>query len=284
MATTSAREAREALGNRLRDIRRDARLTGRDLASLAGWHFTKVSKIEHGRTMPTESDLELWTFHCLAQSELPDLIMTARNVERMYAELRRLHRAGTARYQRGLLDDHAKARRFRVFTISLIPGVLQTRDYATVRLSEAAEMLGHPDDISETVEARMRRTELIRSGDRLFHFVVCENALRAGLAPPEVMYAQLRHLLEVQNLTRVHLGILPTSVRRYMPMCEFWIIDDRQVTTETFSAIITIDQPREIAVYAKVFDHYARHAIYGPVARDLITEAANDLEQLKATS
>jgi len=47
-------EARHALGARLREIRLDAGLSARELARLAGWHFTKVSKIEHGKQTPSE--------------------------------------------------------------------------------------------------------------------------------------------------------------------------------------------------------------------------------------
>ena len=105
--TGTVQAAREALGIRLRDLRRDARLSGRELAALTGWHFTKVSKIEHGRTMPTEDDLELWCFHCRAQNELPDLIATARSIEKMYSEIKRLMRTGTVRYQKEFLADYA---------------------------------------------------------------------------------------------------------------------------------------------------------------------------------
>ena len=45
---------------------------------------------------------------------------------------------------------------------------------------------------------------------------------------------------------------------------------------ETFSAIIGVDQPREIAIYARVFDHYARSAVYGTEARKLIAAALDD--------
>jgi hypothetical protein len=90
------------------------------------------------------------------------------------------------------------------------------------------------------------------------------------------MHAQLEHLLDAEPLPRVSLGILPTRVRRYAPFCSFWITDDRRVEVETFSAIISIDQPREIAVYARVFDHYARSAVYGVHARALIAAAMND--------
>jgi transcriptional regulator with XRE-family HTH domain len=277
LAARSAREARVALGQRLRELRADARLSGRELAARAGWHYTKVSKIEHGSTMPSDADLELWCFHCTAQAELPDLIATARNVERMYAELRRLHRVGIAGYQRELLADQSRNRRFRVFAMSAVPGPLQIREYARIRVSEGAEMLGlHGDDIEETADVRMERAALLRTGHRLFHFVVCEHVLRSAMAPPEVMRAQLRHLLDAEPLPQVHLGILPTRARRYTPFCSFWITEDRYVEIETFSAIIRIDQPREIAIYARVFDHYARNAVYGSQARSLIAAAMED--------
>ena len=52
--TTPVQQAREALGARLREIRKDADLTARALAAAMGSHFTKVSKIENGARSPTE--------------------------------------------------------------------------------------------------------------------------------------------------------------------------------------------------------------------------------------
>lgn len=271
-------ESKEALGLRLKDIRKDARLTGRQLATLTGWHFTKVSKIEHGRTMPSESDLEAWCFHCMAQAELPDLIATTRAIEKAYAELRRLHRTGTARYQRDLLDRTAKGRRFRVFTVNLVPGAFQTPAYASRVLTDAAEMLGHPADIEATVAARMERARTVQTGGRFYHAVMLENVLNAGIVPTDVMTAQLHHMLELRQAPSLHLGIIPTGKRRYMPMCEFNITDDTAVDVETFSAIIRVTQPREIAVYAKVFDHYAREAVYGKDVIEIIRRALEQSE------
>lgn len=282
--TGTVEAAREALGIRLRDLRRDARLSGRELAALTGWHFTKVSKIEHGRTMPTEDDLELWCFHCRAQNELPDLIATARSIEKMYAEIRHLMRTGTARYQREALEEEARSRRFRNFQVALIPGFLQTPDYAAAILTDAAKMLGHPADIESTVSARQERAKLMVSGDKLFDFVLLESVLTTSVAPSEVMRDQLRHLLDALPLPRVHLGIVPALTRVYMPMCGFDIIDDRYVEIESFSAIIRVTQPHEVALYAKVFDHYARLAVYHDQARALITRHIHEFEQLGETS
>lgn len=282
--STSVQAAREALGTRLRELRKDARLSGRQLAELCEWHFTKVSKIEHGTTAPSDADLELWCLHCRAESQLPDLLATSRGIEKMYVELRRLMRAGAARYQREILASEMSARRYRVFTMFMIPGALQTRPYATVRLSEFSDMTQTPADVEQAVDARMERGRLIRSGERMFHFVMCEAALRTAMATPEVMAEQLAYLIEASRLPRVHLGVVPTSVRQYMPLCEFWIFDDAVVETETYSAAIRMEQPGEIAMYARVFDHYARVAVYGDAARDLIQEALGEWEQLRATN
>jgi transcriptional regulator with XRE-family HTH domain len=252
-------------------------VSGRQLAALAGWHFTKISKIEHGHSMPSEADIELWCFHCGAESQVPDLAATARGIEKMYVELKRLLRTGTARYQQELLDEEARTRHFRIFDPAILPGALQTAGYATVRLSEFAEMVGIPADIQETVAVRMERGKLLLSGQRLFHFVLGEHALRAVVADRDVMEEQLRHLLELSRLPGLRLGILPARTRHYMTFCGFWIFDDREVQMETYSAAVRVTQPREIAMYAKVFEHYSMRAVYGQQARDLISQALADL-------
>jgi transcriptional regulator with XRE-family HTH domain len=270
-------QARQILGGRLRDIRKEARVSGRQLGALAGWHFTKISKIEHGHTMPSAADIELWCFHCGADSQIPDLTAAARGIEKMYVELKRLLRSGTAAYQRELLKEETRTRHFRIFNPAVIPGALQTQEYATTRLTEFADMVGIPADVEDTVTARMERGRLLASGDRLFHFVLGEHALRAALADPDVMADQLGHLLEISRLPRLRLGIVPTRVRHYMTFCGFWIFDNRAVQLETYSAAITVTQPREIAMYAKVFEHYSGRARYGQQARDLISQALGDL-------
>jgi transcriptional regulator with XRE-family HTH domain len=275
--TNDVQQARQALGYRLGDIRKDARVSGRQLAALAGWHFTKVSKIEHGRSMPSDADIELWCFHCGAETQIADLTAAARGIEKLYIELKRLLRAGTARYQQELLDEETRTRHFRIFEPAIVPGALQTPGYATARLSEFADMVGIPADPQAVVAVRMERARLLLSGERLFHVVLSEHALYAALADRDVMEEQLRHLLEICQLPRLRLGVLPTRVRHYMTFGGFWIFDDREAQLETYSAAVKITQPSELAMYAKVFEHYSRRAVYGQQARDLIGLAIEDL-------
>ena len=106
-----SQRAKEALGIRLRDIRKDARLTGRALAQTWGWHHTKVSKIEHAVTTPSDDDLEKWCHACNAEDQLDDLIASARAIESMYVEWRRALRFGMKHNQqaRNTLHEQKQA-------------------------------------------------------------------------------------------------------------------------------------------------------------------------------
>lgn len=246
-------QARQALANRLRDLRTNARLSGRELAAQAGWHYTKVSKIEHGTTMPSEADLELWCFHCHAESEYADLVAMTRGIERMYRELRKPFRSGTAHYQKAVLREEADARMYRSFTIDILPGLLQTEAYAHLVLTRISELMGLPDTSAEAVTVRMQRAQILQDSRRLFHFVVYENAIRA--AQPNV-----------------HLGVLPIRTAHYAIMNEFTIIDDMIVDVETHSAIIKAEQPAEVDLYSRLFAHYSKLAVYGQPARLIIED------------
>jgi transcriptional regulator with XRE-family HTH domain len=83
----------EALGIRLRDLRRDVGLTGRRLASACHWQPSKVSKIEYGRQTPTETDIRDWCLACGFPSEIPDLITAVRSIHAQFVECAALSKA-----------------------------------------------------------------------------------------------------------------------------------------------------------------------------------------------
>jgi transcriptional regulator with XRE-family HTH domain len=95
--SSSAKQAQEALGARLREIRKDAGLSGPALGAGTGQHFTRVSKIEHGVQAPSDQDIRDWCEACGAEEQIPDLIATARAVQSAYLESRRQARAGMKR-------------------------------------------------------------------------------------------------------------------------------------------------------------------------------------------
>jgi hypothetical protein len=82
--TSPAQQARAALGVRLREIRKGASLTARDLAITFGCHFSKISRIANGVQAPSEANIKAWCRACNAERQIPDLIATARAIESMH--------------------------------------------------------------------------------------------------------------------------------------------------------------------------------------------------------
>jgi transcriptional regulator with XRE-family HTH domain len=67
----SVHEARHALGQRLRELRQQAGLTGRQVADSPSWPASKVSRLENGRQTPTDEDVRAWASvtHAGAETE-----------------------------------------------------------------------------------------------------------------------------------------------------------------------------------------------------------------------
>jgi hypothetical protein len=274
--TASVQQARQALGARLRQVRRDADLTGRAFAAAAGWHFTKVSKLENGARVPSEADIRIWCRVCRAEDQVTDLIAAARTVELMYVEWRRQMRAGMRHSQAVRLPVYERTGLFRLYEPGLVPGILQTAQYAAAVISSFMKFSGIPADIDEAVAARMEWQKVIY-GDREFQVVLEEQALRTRAGTAEVMAGQLDRLLAVMSLPRVRLGVIPSMAeRRVMPSGGFLIFDEELVQVETVSAWLNVTQPQEIALYTRRFELLGESAVHGYEARALIHRALED--------
>ncbi|HEY1622562.1 MAG TPA: helix-turn-helix transcriptional regulator [Streptosporangiaceae bacterium] len=275
---SSFQRARVALGLRLRELRRDARLTGRQLAESQGWHPSKVSKIEAGKQTPSLGDIENWARACSRPDLAAELGASLRTLEEQYVEFRRLFRSGQRLHQVALAETEAEAESVRNFENVMVPGLLQTPGYARSMLSERLADITSVDDVDDAVAGRMQRQHALYNSGKRFHFIITEAALRYLLCPPDVMAGQLDRLVTLSTLTTVRFGVIPFSVQLpVIPLQGFYIYDDRAVHIENFTAALQLTQPSEIAAYAKLFDQLAETARYGASARAVITRALADL-------
>ncbi|MEU2378179.1 helix-turn-helix domain-containing protein [Streptomyces misionensis] len=274
-SSSSVQQARETLGKRLREIRQDSGLTARQLASRAGWHESKCSRIENGRTAPSDDDLRMYTLHCGATGQTADLIATARNIDGAYVEWRRMERSGLRRAQESVLPLWERTLRFRAYSSWLIPGPFQTRGYITALLRSIRDRRAVPDDLEAAVQVRVDKQRLLHDGRRRFAVVLEESTLRHRIGGPETMAGQLGHLLSLASLPNVSLGVIPLSTDRsaLWPVEDFWIFDEGQVNVELVSAFLTITQPHEVGTYGRTFSALADLAVHGAPARALIASA-----------
>ncbi|MFE1408749.1 helix-turn-helix domain-containing protein [Streptomyces sp. NPDC058770] len=270
-------EARDRVAVRLRNLRADAGLTGQQLAERTGWQGSKVSRLQSGRTQPSDDDIRAWCRACGAEDKAADLIAASRQAQQMYTEWRRVQRAGLRAVQEARKPLYDRTKVMRVYSSSVIPGMLQTRAYATALLSEIARFNRTPDDSPAAVEARMERSQVIHRAGRRFPILIEESVLRRQIGGPDVMAEQLGYLLQVAQLHSVTLGVIPTATGAMWPLETYTIFDAEQVTVELLTAAITINTPSEVAQYAAAHEEMSAAAEHGHGAMRLITKTVSTL-------
>jgi transcriptional regulator with XRE-family HTH domain len=275
---TSVDEARKALGKRLRELRQQANLNGRQLAESLSWAPSKVSKLENGNQTPTDEDIRSWTLAVGSEGETELLLASLHTLELQHAEWQRQLRGGLKQHQQELIAQDENVRLFRAFEATFIPGLLQTAEYARARFAQSIAVFKVRNDINEAVAARIQRQSILYRPDKRFHFVLTEAALRYRLCPPEIMLGQLDRLISFAALPNVKLGIIGFETAYVVaPAHGFWLLDTERVMVETFSAELNLSQPPEIELYSGIFESLAGVASYGRSARAIITRVIDEL-------
>lgn len=137
-----------------------------------------------------------------------------------------------------LILDRERSGPTRAFSPALLPGAVQTRDYAHALITASA----HHDDpvtIRRALKVRMQRHEELLHGAGHHHtYVITELALVCGLVEETVMEAQLAHLRNVAGLEHADLRLLPTGGTE--PWTLGFVLRDGQVSLEGASGLIAL--------------------------------------------
>ncbi len=264
------------LANRLHGLRKAAGLTGDELAKRLGWTRTKVPKIENGHQMPSRDDILNWVRTCgqsdAVADELTDMLAEGHTFRREWKyELERSHAAVQADWQ----QMERQARAYRNIQILVIPGLLQTPDYARYRALDAVANYGAaPDGVDAAVVARMQRQQVLYDTSRTFEFLTTEAALRIGAAPAPVMIGQLDRLAVMSRLPNMILGIIPLGVTLpLLPQNGFTILDDR-ILVETHTGETATLGGEQAEAFGRFADVLMAEALTGEDARSLCMSAA----------
>lgn len=206
-----------------------------------------------------------------------ELVEDLRTLRVEYATWRRQLRGGFAPRQRvgRLLDEGVTS--LRAMQTGVVPGLLQTADYARAIFLGLAAVHGERD-IEAAVHERLRRQDVLYQPGRSFRFLLHESALRARVGSTGTHRAQLDRLLVLAGLDTVQLALLPWSTELVTPPDHgFDLFDDRLVLVETFNAELAVREADDIALYSRLFESYWEVAIRGEQASALITRVALDL-------
>jgi transcriptional regulator with XRE-family HTH domain len=252
---TPTQRARQALTQRLRQLRRATSATGAEFAARLGdgWGQPKVSKIETGKQLPTVEDVNAWARATGADTtELLDLLDRARIEYASFRE-RYVDVAGADQLQDAIGAAEAAATRIAHYDPMLIPGILQTPDYARELLhlpSGPAQSGATEEEINRMIASRLRRQAILYEPGRDITLLIGEGALRTRLASPATMRIQLDHIARLaETLTTAVIGIVTFDAPAPIATLNGWGITDDLVTVETDAGNVEIADPEHVQRY-----------------------------------
>ncbi|GGX33672.1 helix-turn-helix domain-containing protein [Streptomyces lomondensis] len=276
--STDYQQAREALGLQLRELRftcPDGRLTGAQLAERLGegWTKSKVSKLENGRQTATVEELRAWADATGHPGAYDGLLAQLRGFESHIRSWRRQLASGHRPVQDAITAEHSRTRVLTIWENNLIPGMLQTADYARHVITRHANLMQSPRDTEEAVRARVLRQQGLSEPGRKYRILIWEGALHALVCPPTVLAAQLDRLVGLIGLDTLELGVVPFSASlKIYAGNGFWIYDERRVVVEDWHAELWLDDADSIATYLRVWRTLEESAVYGVDAQNVISQ------------
>jgi Domain of unknown function (DUF5753) len=212
-----------------------------------------VSKIETGKQLPTAADIHAWA--AATDAETPELLELLDRARIEYATFRERYAevAGADRLQDAIGAAEAAATRIAHYEPVLVPGILQTADYARELLhlpSGPAQSGAGDDEISRMIASRLRRQAILYEAGRDITILMGEGALRTRIASPSAMRAQLEHIARLaETLTTATLGIVPFSSQAPIASLNGWVLTDDLATVETDAGNVEIADPEHVERY-----------------------------------
>ncbi|EGX58261.1 putative DNA-binding protein [Streptomyces zinciresistens K42] len=281
--STDYQQARIALGLRLRELRLtcpEGRLTGAQLAESlgAGWTKSKVSKLENGRQTADAEELRAWADATGHPNAYDGLLAQLRGFESHIRSWRRQLSSGHKPVQDAITTEHDRTRVLTIWENVLIPGMLQTADYARHVLTRHANLMQSPRDTEDAVRARILRQQGLSEPGRKYRIMMWEGALYALVCPPSVLAAQLDRLVGLVGLDTLDLGVVPFAAPlKIYPGNGFWVYDERRVVVEDWHAEMWLDDADSVATYLHVWSTLSDSAVCGVDAQNVINRARRAL-------
>jgi transcriptional regulator with XRE-family HTH domain len=264
-ASPTVRRRRLAL--ELRRLREAAGMTIEHVAKSLECSDSKISRIETARVRATPRDVrDLLALYGVTGTRQAGLIQLAREAR----QTGWWHQAYGDLPVRALVGLEDAAASISYYVQQLIPGLLQTEDYARAVLRAIRLDLG-PAEVERRVGLRMARQSLLtRDEPPELWAVIDEAVLRRVVGGQEVMRQQLKRLAEAAARPNVTLQVLPFTAGEHAGMDgPFTILgfpdpaDPDVVYLEHTTSDLYLEDPEATTRYARLFDHLRAESL-GP--------------------
>jgi transcriptional regulator with XRE-family HTH domain len=268
--TTSPVVQRRRLRTELRRARLDAGLTQEQVATAMDWSLSKLIRIENGSVGISLNDLKAILAHYKITDDerAAELIALSRGArERSWWNSYR----DVAPRLLQLIEYEAAAFIARNFQPLIVPGLLQTEEYARASIRQLDPKM-KPSDLEDFVAIRMKRQELLQRSDApLLFFVMDEAVIRRIVGGPDVMRRQLQRMIDVSDMPNVTIEVVPFAAGLLPGLQSQFLIyefhdaadDDVLYLEGVRGELLSRDSKDDVVSFREVFEQL-REASLGP--------------------
>ncbi|MER5525965.1 helix-turn-helix transcriptional regulator [Streptomyces sp. NPDC002677] len=262
---------RRKLGAELRALRTGAGLTSGEAARLVGWHQSKVSRIETGASGVKPADVRLLLdAYGVIEGQLRELLLVLAGSEDTAGRHHWWHayRGVLPPTYRDFISLESQAGAMRTLETSVVPGLLQTPEYARAVTRAAVDGLDD-EALDALVKVRLARQDVLRNHPPLeLSAVLDEAVLRREVGGPGVMARQLERLVEAARLPQVRLQVLPFSAGAHIGITGPFVIfsfpstsDLDVVVLDQLTSSLYLERKEDLQAYTEAFNALQIHAL-----------------------
>ncbi|MFJ2575438.1 helix-turn-helix domain-containing protein [Kitasatospora aureofaciens] len=283
MARTNPTLRQRRLGAELRRMREQAGFGGSELGRAVGMNPAQVTQMESGKIGISVERLRTIAATCMCVNQplidaLADII-TERVKPGWWEEYRGT--LATDFLENAELEGHA--RRLATYTVTFIPGLLQTGAYATAVFSNSFPPLPR-HEVDLRTAFRMQRQRIVRSGTTPYTAFIQEAALRMQFSGAKVLAEQLEALIEDSEGPTISVRVVPFAVG-VMPSpsenftyAEGSVRELDTVQMDTGPGCQLFDAPAHVAGFRAILDRLESNALSEGESRDFIRSIKKEVD------
>ncbi len=276
---------RRRLAAELRRLRERANLTGDQVADHMGWSASKVSRLENAHTPPRDAELrKLLKLYGVEGRDAAELVALAKEAATLKGWWETYSQTIPPEYS-ALIGMEAEARSVLSWAPLIVPGLLQTSDYAREVTNGLVEGIApvSPGETRRRVEARLARQQVLTRDNPLeFSAILDESVLFRRFGDRNVMQAQAKRLLELSKRTNITLRILSLDGPHPIGTGAFVLLQFDEVHEVTHHDVVYlehltggryVEEEEECFTYRRTFDRLSDLAHDKAKSQELIASA-----------
>lgn len=275
---------RRRLGAALREVREKARVTPEQAAKAIHGDKSKISRIETGRHRVSRLELETLMDLFGVTDQKARAGMVALSAEGQRRSWWRSHGDRLEQDFKELLTLEEDAERIAAFQPQVLPGLVQTKSYATSVIRSTDPTLEN-DQVDFFADFRLRRQEIFAKEEPPEYMcLVTEGVLHQQVGGSEVMKQQLEHLLQIGQQPNIAIGVIPFSQPGYTGTSGAFTLysypdplDLDVVQVEYLDGALYLEEDKTVRKYRESLDLLRSSTLPAAESRDLISKIRRDL-------